>query len=99
MRRACRTDSNQFQIVTALREAGCSVQPLHTVGAGVPDLLVGCVMPSGDRLNYLLEVKDGGKPPSKRQLTADEQSWHKNWKGQVNVITSIKEALELIGHA
>jgi hypothetical protein len=56
-------------------------------------------MPSGDRLNYLLEVKDGGKPPSKRQLTADEQSWHKNWKGQVNVITSIKEALELIGHA
>ena len=65
MRRAARADSNQAEIVDALRKVGASVQPIHTVGGGVPDLLVGF---RGQ--NYLFEVKDGEKAPSDRRLTA-----------------------------
>ena len=39
---ASRVDSNQPEIVATLRGMGCSVQHLHAVGKGVPDLLVGC---------------------------------------------------------
>ena len=97
MRRACRTDSNQTQIVAALRAAGCSVQCLHQLGGGVPDLLIGRVTPGGVKLNYLLEVKDGSKPLSKRSLTPEEVQWHQGWKGQVNTVTSVREALQVVG--
>ena len=40
---ASRVDSNQPEIVATLRGMGCSVQHLHAVGKGVPDLLVGRV--------------------------------------------------------
>ena len=82
MRRAARVDANQKEIVEHLRKMGATVQPLHTVGRGCPDLLVGY-----GGTNYLLEVKDGDKPPSQRKLTPDEQSWHDEWVGHVSVVT------------
>ena len=90
--RAARIDANQPEIVRALRKAGCSVQPLHTVGGGVPDLLV-C---RGTCL-YLLEIKDGAKPPSARQLTPDQKAWHRDWCGPVHVVESIEAALAAVG--
>jgi hypothetical protein len=48
-------------------------------------------------LNFLLEVKDGAKPPSARKLTPDQVSWHDTWRGQVAVASSVKEALKIIG--
>ena len=56
MRRASRTDRNQNEIIDALRKAGASVQPLHTVHDGVPDLLVGF-----QGRNFLMEIKDWQK--------------------------------------
>lgn len=91
MRRAARTDSNQAEIVQALRKADCTVQHLHTLGQGTPDLLVGY---AGS--NYLLEIKDGSKPPSKRKLTPDEEQWHRQWGGQVAIVLSAGEALEAL---
>lgn len=88
---AARTDTNQAEIVDALRAIGCSVQPLHTIGKGCPDLLVGY-----RGANWLLEVKDGRKPPSKRRLTADEKLWHLEWRGQVAVVNSVEEAIALV---
>jgi hypothetical protein len=82
MRRAARVDRNQKEIVEHLRKRGATVQPLHTVGRGCPDLLVGY----GGQ-NYLVEVKDGEKSPSQRKLTPDEDAWHWMWKGQVEVVT------------
>lgn len=67
MRRAARVDANQAAIAEALRSCGATVQLIHTVGKGCPDLLVGF-----GGINLLLEVKDGSKPPSKRKLTPDE---------------------------
>lgn len=92
MRRAARTDTNQAEIVQVLRKAGCTVQHLHTLGQGTPDLLVGY---AGS--NFLLEVKDGNKPPSKRKLTPDEELWHRRWGGQVAIVSSAGEALEVLG--
>jgi hypothetical protein len=73
----------------ALRDAGFTVQPLHMVGSGCPDLIVG-----GSGVNVLLELKDGSKPPSARKLTPDEAEWHRDWKGQVCTVCSALEALE-----
>jgi len=91
MRRAARTDTNHTTIVDALRSMGCTVQSLAAVGKGCPDLLVGY---SGK--NYLLEIKDGKKPPSKRALTPDQTAWHRAWRGHVAVVCSVDEALDVI---
>jgi hypothetical protein len=91
-RRAAKVDRNQSEIVAALRDAGASVQPLHTVGQGVPDLLVG-----HRGVNYLLEVKDGLLPPSERRLSDAQEKWHPAWRGAASVVTSIDDALRAIG--
>ena len=92
MRRAAQIDENQPEIVKALRDAGCSVEPIHRHGQGIPDLLVGF-----RRQNLLLEVKDGNKPPSRRVLTPDEALWHLRWRGQVEVVETIEQALRAVG--
>jgi len=92
VRRAARTDANQPEIVAALRAAGCSVQHLHTIGGGCPDILVGRA-----GKNYILEIKDGAKAPSGRQLTEDEKEWHRTWRGVVHTVCNIAEALDAVG--
>lgn len=91
MRRAARTDANQVEIVSALRAIGCSVSDTSGVGGGFPDLAVGF-----RKRTLLLEVKDGSKPPSARELTPDQVLWHISWRGQVAVVTSIEEAIAAI---
>ena len=81
-----RTDSNQAAIVLELRKLGYSVQMLHTVGSGCPDIVVG-----HDGKNYLFEIKSrGGK------LTQDEAIFFEVWRGQVNVIYSVEDALAIM---
>lgn len=69
-----------------------SVQPLHTVGKGCPDLLCGV-----RGTNLLIEIKDGQKVPSARKLTPDEAAWHQSWRGQVAIVESVDDALRLVG--
>jgi hypothetical protein len=88
---AARTDSNQRQIVAALRKAGFSVCILSGAGhggvAGCPDLL--CARAG---VNYLLEVKaPGGK------LTPAQYKWHADWPGQVDVVRTVDDALRTVG--
>lgn len=92
-RRAAKVDANQPEIVAAARAMGCSVQPLHTVGQGCPDLLVGI---SGT--NDLWEVKDGSLVPSARRLTPDQIEWHDAWRGHVQVIDSVEKAVARINY-
>lgn len=91
MKRA-RVDENQRQIVAALRQAGASVQHLHAVGQGCPDILVGF-----RGANHLLELKDGSKPPSARGLTDAQLRWHSIWQGQVAIAEDEMQALRIIG--
>jgi hypothetical protein len=91
MRRAAKVDSNQAAIVAELRQVGASVQPLHAVGGGVPDLLVGFRGKS-----WLFEVKDFTAPPSQRALTDAQVQWHRQWRGQVAVIGDAETAIALM---
>lgn len=91
----CRIDENQKDIVKTFRELGASVLILSSVGKGCPDLLVGLTDVKGRKINILVEIKDGSKPPSKRKLTEDEQKFFDTWKGKVVVIDSIAEAILL----
>ena len=91
-RRAARVDANQAEIVSALRQAGASVTPTHGAGSGFPDLAVGW-----QGQTFLIEVKDGSKPPSQRQLTPDQVEWHGGWRGHKAVVCNVIEALEAIG--
>jgi Holliday junction resolvase len=92
MRRAAKTDANQAEIVAALREIGATVTSTAAVGKGFPDLAVGW-----RDMTFLLEIKDSGKPPSKRKLTADEADWHAAWRGHAAVVENVKQAIEAIG--
>ena len=88
MRTKARTDANQKAIVTALRRIGASVAVTSGIGNGFPDIVVGY-----RGRNYLIEIKDGDKPPSKRKLTPDEAAWHEAWRGEVMVVESVDDAL------
>jgi len=90
-RRAARIDANQPEIVAALRAAGATVLHLHMVGGGCPDIAVGF---RGS--NYLMEIKDGNKPPSRRKLTEDEQMFFDEWRGKVAIVESAEDALGVI---
>lgn len=93
MRTRARVDRNQMEIIKALRQVGASVQPLHTVGKGVPDLLVGY-----RGVNYLLEIKDSAKPPSARKLTPMEENWAFSWNGDdPHLVESVDDAFAAIG--
>ena len=91
MRKRAKIDDNQTVIVKALRAIGASVQSLATIGGGCPDLVVGY-----RGVNYLLEIKDGSKPPSKRKLTPDEREFIDNWRGKVSVVNSINDAIKAV---
>jgi hypothetical protein len=92
MRRAAKVDRNQAEIVKALRQIpGVSVQPIHTIGKGCPDLLCGV-----RGVNLLMELKDGDLPKSARKLSADEHEFYRNWNGQYAIVESIDDALRLV---
>jgi hypothetical protein len=92
MRHAAKIDANQPEIVNALRDVGATVLPMHSLGHGAPDLAVGW-----QGRCYLLELKDGTLPPSRRKLTPDELKWHEAWRGHVAVVMNVDEALQAIG--
>lgn len=92
MMRNARVDNNQADIVAVLREVGATVQTLHFVGKGCPDILVGF-----RGVNYLMEIKDGNKAASKRQLTPAEREFHATWAGQVVIVEDYEAALAVIG--
>ena len=93
MRRAAKVDANQAEIVQALRQIGAVVQSLAAVGNGCPDLLVGF-----RGKNWLLEIKDGSKPPSAQALTPHQVEWHRVWQGHVVVVNSVESAIAAINN-
>ena len=81
-----KVDSNQTKLVKHARKLGASVQHLHAVGGGVPDVIIGY-----QGKNYLCEVKaEQGK------LNALQVTWFENWKGQACVIRTEKDIDELL---
>lgn len=87
-----KTDANQADIVKALRKLPkLSVFSTHIVGKGFPDIVVGY-----KGINYLFEIKDGAKPKSSQKLTTGEVKFHSEWNGQIDIITNIDDALNIL---
>ena len=69
------------------------------MGDGMPDLIVGLA-----NKNYLLEIKDGDKSPSRQKLTPAQKRFHKfdpkapekYWQGQKAVVSTAHEALSVV---
>ena len=89
--RAHKVDANQKEIVETLRRLGCSVAITSASGEGFPDIVVGY-----KGINYLVEIKDGSRIPSQRRLTPDQVTFHDNWKGQIKVVESVNDAINLL---
>ena len=87
-----RTDRNHAEIINALRKIpNLSVFSTHEVGKGFPDIVIGY-----KGVNYLIEIKDGNKPPSARKLTDAELQFHSNWKGQIKIVNNFDELLNIL---
>ena len=88
--RANKRDANEAEIVAALEKIGATV---HTLDQPV-DLVVGY-----QARNYLFEVKDGNKPPSKRQKTDNQKRFFAAWKGQVRIVETPEDAIRAVTRA
>src|SRR5512139_66307 len=86
-RAAYRVDSNQAEIVQALRAIGASVTVIAGVGGGCPDLLVGF-----NGTNYLFEVK----APHGAKFTEAEYELKLAWGSSVFIVTSTEEAVDIV---
>lgn len=87
---AAKVDANQPKIVKELRDLGYSVKPVHQIKR-FADILVG----KGGK-NWIFEIKDPAKPPSARKLTEGEEEFFDDWQGQVDVILTTEDALEIM---
>lgn len=92
MRRAAKIDRNQPEIVKVLRQVGASVQQIHAIGKGCPDILVGF-----RGVNYVFEIKDGALIPSAKKLTPDETEWFQSWRGNAQVVETVADVLRVLG--
>ena len=88
-----RVDDNQKEIVKWFREFGFSVAHTHTIGKGFPDIVV-----AKYGITFLVEIKDGSKPPSAQKLTEDEEKFHKEWKGVIKIIRNLEDVIALNKH-
>lgn len=89
MRRAAKKDANHNEIVKHLKAEGWAVLDLSRLGGGCPDILV-----SRRGFQVLVEIKDGSKPPSGRQLTDAQAKFWKDWPG-VKIVAKSPEDAEL----
>ena len=89
--RGARVDNNQKEIVQGLRRVGATVLHTHQLKNAF-DILVGY-----RGVNYIMEIKDGSKPPSQRKLTEGEMKFKESWRGgEYHVVNSLDEALDVI---
>ena len=93
MRRAARADANQPEIVEALRSIGCHVEHTHQL-KGLFDILVGY----RGKL-FIMEIKDGSKPPSATKLTPDEIKCKEAFERvgvKYNIVYTPDQAIEIV---
>jgi len=93
MRRIARTDSNQKEIVEALRRSGAVVLLTHQLKN-----CFDCLVCHNGNI-YMVEIKDGSLPPSARKLTSGEVAFKEKVEAVgcvYYVIHSVDEALAML---
>lgn len=81
-----RVDANQTELVHEAERLGAQVQRISDIGSGCPDLLL-----SHKNRWHVIEVKDGSKPPSKRQLRENQVEWHRRFDAPVWIWESMED--------
>jgi len=84
-----KTDKNQKEIVSVLRQVGADVLDLSAVGGGCPDLVVAW---RGE--NIFVEVKN---PKTYGKLRESQKEFFERWRGKKIVVYTVDEALEKLG--
>jgi hypothetical protein len=88
MRRSVnRVDANQAEIVRVLRQLGCHVDDVSSLGEIGYDLVV---QRRGEL--FKVEVKNGAKPPSAQALTINEKLQQQLTGDRYVILRSIEEA-------
>ena len=87
-----RKDANHKPIKEGLRDAGYIVIDMSDVGHGVPDLAV--QHPLGTPAVWL-ELKDGEKSPSARELTEKEERWLSLVPDRTFTVLNLDQALKV----
>ena len=83
-----KVDKNQKDVVKALRDYGADVFLLHTVGGGIPDLMV-CYNDE----TILIEVIDCAD----KKLTPQQITLFASWKGgPLHRVNTVQEAVEVL---
>lgn len=93
MRRIAAVDRNQSEIVAALRKIGATVLITSQLKNAF-DILVGY-----RKELFIVEIKDGEKPPSARKLTEGEIKCRDNFNSvgvPYYVVKSVEEAIKLV---
>ncbi len=93
MRTVSKKDSNHAEIVKTLRAIGAHVQDVSQL-KNCFDILVGY----RGRL-FIMEVKDGKKPPSARQLTPGEMKCKQDFERvgvTYHIVLSVEQAIEIV---
>jgi len=91
--RGNRIDANQNEIVRELRKVGATVLITSNLKNAF-DILVGF---RGEL--YIVEIKDGSKPPSQRKLTPGETKCKQDFQNvgvKYHIINSVQEAIEML---
>lgn len=88
---ARKVDANHAEVVAALRAVGAWVHDTSRLGGGFPDLFVS----HRGRL-FLLEVKDGRKPPSARKLSPAEREFVDGCPLRVHIVLCAEDAVRLV---
>ena len=89
MRTAAAVDANQPEIVQTFCDLHCSVQHLHKLGQGCPDLLIGV-----NGFNVLVEIKtDTGR------LTDNQVNFIAAWRGDdIAIVRTVYDAIALVSY-
>ena len=94
---AKKVDANQAEIVKTFRSLGARVAITSSAGDGFPDLVVQYWWPLAGHLpleTFLVEVKDGSKPPSERELTPKQEEFHAEFV--CHIVESVQDVYDLL---
>ena len=89
MIRAAKKDDNHHEVEKAFKDLGYITQDLSQLKNACDLLAV-----KGKRI-FVVEIKDGKKPPSARKLTEGEEKFALKWGAHWALITSVNDVIEL----
>lgn len=90
MRRAAKKDANHNEVAAEFSRLGCSVLDISQLKR-CADVVVG-----KNGKSRVVEIKDGSKPPSARELTSGELDFSRSWKGGYDVVENLADVARVV---